>query len=193
MGWWFLLLACSYARCTRSVSIGKQMSNVNVDVPLSTKDEGCEDWLLLFWLCVHFAHLSLLVPCSFSWLWNAFSCEQSHQPTMHTWLLSGHDSTWSQRHRTVDHWQVDLVLATGACSQDQQLPAPIGWQELWGNFQHWKRMSRKWCFTVRREVLQPWIKTWFGHRQVYHRLQLLQAFSGTDVWMSRSSLAMLDS
>lgn len=128
-----MVLLARYARCTRSVSIGK-----NLDLILLTP---C-------WTCISDLQISIV---SSILMWSLYWWLQFHLLTMHILPHFGHASTWiPQKLQTVGHWQVDLVLRTEAWWQDLRPLEPTVLQgvDLCDLFLHWRRMSRKSCSTV---------------------------------------------
>jgi len=99
---------CSYARCTRSVSIGKLSPLPGIVLAV-----------------VPLACLVTKIPFIFFHL-------QFHQRTMLTWLPSGLVFTWNQRLLTVVRWQV--VLQAVDLSQHPIALGPLVVQLL-GHFQ----------------------------------------------------------
>ena len=120
---------CSYARCTRSVSIGK----------LSR----------FFWKGVE------LIRVMHYWIdggaTNKPKCIyalQSHQPTTLIWLHSAPGSTWSLTAQTVDHWRVAPVEAERRPTrQHPAVPVPPT-VELLGPFPRSRTVSRTSCSTA---------------------------------------------
>ncbi len=121
--WWrtwlftrVLLFSCRYARCTRSVSIGKLTVNL------------FKFKMRTLWFKMRNQNKCLIC---------LFCAMQFHLLTMRTWQHSGLVFTWILRHQIVDPVVLCQAKVVGA-----QLSAPTEEQQVLrsGHFQQWERM-----------------------------------------------------
>lgn len=141
-----MLYYCRYARCTRSVSIGKLSL-----LPAFSYWSACPQ-MQMHNLAFSFSQLFL---CNVVW---GFCCMlQFPQHTMPTLQHSELVSIWSQRHQTVVQWPVEL-LDEEAWVEGSVQGAHVDLELvlLSDPFLPWRRMSSGLCFTVR--VAFPWDK-----------------------------------
>lgn len=128
--WLFEFLFCSYARCTRSVSIGKY-----------------------FWSCltdpkhqIPWAHtFSILLLCKFSFFWSSL------QFLLHIMLIWPHSvlgSTWRRILRIVDQWPAALLLGGVLLPEAHAVPEPKE-MLLLGLCLLWRRMWKGSCFIAK--------------------------------------------